>query len=76
MRSRLAPSLPDLGTLGPIGVFFGVVVGAYGFGTWLGKTIALIRRWPVTATGDVLGSLAGSLGLLFFIGYVLGEAFK
>ena len=62
----------DLGSLGPLGVFFGIVVGAYGFGTWLGKTVAFVVQSPIATWGDYFGILLGSAGLLFFIGYLLG----
>ena len=62
----------DLGSLGPIGVFFGIVVGAYGFGTWLGKSAAFVLNAPIGLWGDYFGILLGSVGFLFFLGYIVG----
>jgi hypothetical protein len=66
--------LVDLGPLAPIAVVAGAVIATYEFGEWLGKTISLFVWFERGPLGDFLGIIGGVLGLVYSIGYVLGEA--
>jgi hypothetical protein len=63
----------DLGSLEPVITFYGLVVGSYGFGTWLGKTIGLAFGIGMSTWGDNLGVVGGLLGTGVFIGYLVGK---
>jgi hypothetical protein len=56
-------------------VLFGLTAGGYGFGTWLGKTIAALLDRDRTVFGDWGGIIVGLLGFGLFFGYFFGRLF-
>jgi hypothetical protein len=56
-------------------VLFGLAAGGYGFGTWLGKTIAAVLGRDRAVWGDWGGILIGLVGFGLFFGYFFVRMF-
>jgi hypothetical protein len=65
--------MTDLGGLEAVIVFYGLVVGSYGFGSWLGKTLGALFQLGISTMGDYLGIVGGIVGLGLFLGYGMGR---
>jgi hypothetical protein len=60
------PSLPAY-----VLAFLSLTGGGYGVGTFLGKTAAFLGERDKAYWGDIGGIVGGTLGLGFFMGFVI-----